>query len=155
MSSKENVIDTTMAVVRQRLGIEPPIFKYVRTQDATKPVESYFLPIEHKRQQPISQEVYFRWNEIFYPWERTPFPFHLGIGEPELVGLPLTSANRKTEKFTVVVMSYKRQESVHELLSGLNGLKQLDRVRCGICPYCETMIYKVRDSFLPGNSHVE
>ena len=129
MSSKEKVIDTTMAVVRQRLGIEPPIFKYVPTQDATKPVESYFLPKEHKEQQPISQEVYFRWNEIFYPWERTPFPFHLGIGEPELVGLPLTSAKRGTEKFTAVVMSYKRQESVRELLSGLNGLKQLDRVR--------------------------
>ena len=129
MSSKEKVIDTTMAVVRQRLGIEPPIFKYVPTEDATKPVVSYFLPIEHKRQQPISQEIYFRWNEIFYPWERTPFPFHLGIGEPELVGLPLTSAKRETEKFTAVVMSYKRQESVRELLSGLNGLKQLDRVR--------------------------
>ena len=130
MSSKEKILDTIMAVVRQRLGIEPPIFKYMRTQDATKPAESYFLPIkEDKWQQPISQEVYFRWNEIFYPWEKTPFPFHLGIGEPELVGLPLKSEKRESEKFTAVMMSYKRQESVRELLSGLNGLKQLDRVR--------------------------
>ena len=130
MSSKEKILDTTMAVVRQRLGIEPPIFKYVQTRDATKPAESYFLPIkEQKWQQPTSQDVYFRWNEIFYPWERTPFPFHLGIGEPELVGLPLTSEKRESEKFTAVMMSYKRQESVHELLSGLNRLKQLDRVR--------------------------
>ena len=130
MSSKEKILDTIMAVVRQRLGIEPPIFKYMRTQDATKPAESYFLPIkEDKWQQPISQEVYFRWNEIFYPWEKTPFPFHLGIGEPELVGLPLTKEESESEKFTAVMMSYKRQESVHELLSGLNGLKQLDRVR--------------------------
>ena len=129
MSSKEKVLDTTMAVVRQRLGIEPPVFKYFRTQDATKPAESYFLPTqEHKWQQPMTQELYFRWNEIFYPWERTPFPFHLGIGEPELVGLPLTSEKRESEKFTAVVMSYKRQYSVRELLSGLNGLKQLDRV---------------------------
>ena len=129
MSSMERVLDTTMAIVRQRLGIEPPFFREVRTQDATKPAESYFMPItEPKWQQSLNQEVYFRWNEIFHPWERTQFPFYLGIGRPEMVGYPLTRRQRELEKFTIVMMSYKRQESVRELLAGLNGLEQMDRV---------------------------
>ena len=129
MSSKERVLDTTMAVVRQRLGIEPPFFRDVRTQDATKPAESYFMTMTgHKWQQSLHQEIYFRWNEIFHPWKKTPFPFYLGIGGPELVGFPLTSRERELEKFTVVMMSYKRQESVRELLAGLNGLDKMDRV---------------------------
>lgn len=118
-----------MAVVRERLGIEPPFFSDVRTQDATKPEESFFMPvIEHKRQQSLYQDVYFRWNEVFHPWERAPFPFHMGIGERELVGFPLTSRQKESEKFTIVLMSYKRQESVRELLVGLNGLDKMDRV---------------------------
>ena len=129
MSSKEKVLDTTMAVGRQRLGIEPPFFKDIRTQDATKPSESYFMPMtEHEWHPSSSQDVYFRWNEIFHPWERTPFSFHLGIGGTELVGFPLTSKQWELEKFTVVMMSYKRQESVRELLAGLNGLDKMDRV---------------------------
>ena len=130
MSSKERVLDTTMAVVRQRLGIEPPFFKDARTKDATQHTESYFMPMtEHKWHQSSNQEVYFRWNEIFHPWERTPFPFHLGIGGPDLVGFPLTSRQQELEKFTIVVLTYKREESVRELLAGLNGLDKMDRVR--------------------------
>ena len=52
MSSRERVLDTTMAVVRQRLGIEPPVFRDVRTQDATKPVASYFM-----LQEPFKKEI--------------------------------------------------------------------------------------------------
>ena len=129
MSSKDRVLDTTMAVVRQRLGIEPPYFKNVRTQDATKPAESYFMPnTEHKWRQSSNQEIYFMWNEVFYPWERSQFPFHMGIGGPELVGLPTTSEQGEWEKFTIVILGYKRQESMLELLSGLNGLYKMDRV---------------------------
>ena len=74
MSSRERVLDTTMAVVRQRLGIEPPFFRDVRTQDATKPVASYFMlqePFNHSRRRSRGdqEEIYFRWNEIFHPWE--------------------------------------------------------------------------------------
>ena len=45
-----------------------------------------------------------------------------------MVGFPLTSRERELEKFTVVMMSFKRQESVRELLAGLNGLDKMDRV---------------------------
>ena len=62
MSSRERVLDTTMAVVRQRLGIEPPFFRDVRTQDATKPVASYFLLEENNstRHHACKEEIYFR-----------------------------------------------------------------------------------------------
>lgn len=128
MSSNEMVFDTTMAVVRQRLGIEPPFFKDTHTQDATKQTESYFMPMaEHKWHQSSNQEVYFRWNEIFHPWKRTPFPFYLGMEAPELVGFP-RSRPEESEKFTIILLSYKREESVRELLAGLNGLEKMDRV---------------------------
>ena len=130
MSSKERVLDTTMAVVRQRLGIEPPYFKDVRTLDATQPGESYFMPTpNHKWQQSSNKEVNFRWNNIFYPWEKTPFSFHFDIGRKEMPFFPWVSKRQHDpEKFTVVMMSYKRQESVRELLAGLNGLDKMDRV---------------------------
>ena len=129
MSSKEKVLDTTMAVVRQRLGIEPPFFKDVRTQDATKPAESYFMDMkEHKWHQSTSQEVYFRWNDVFYPWVKIPFEFHKGIQEPQHTRFPMSSGQSELGKFTVVVMGYKRQESMRELLAGLSGFNKIDRV---------------------------
>ena len=131
MSSKEKVLDTTMAVVRQRLGIEPPYFSDVRTVDASQPKESFFMMKKNEKwQQSSPQEVNFRWNEIFYPWEKTPFPFSFDNMRPEMVGFPATMKNqRNSEKFTVVMMSFKRIESVCELLQGLNGLDAMDRVR--------------------------
>ena len=46
----------------------------------------------------------------------------------EFVGFHVTSLQLKLEKFTVVIMGFKRQESMHELLAGLNGLNKMDRV---------------------------
>ena len=43
MSSREKVLDTILAVVMHRLGIESPFFKDNRTQDATKSAKSYLM----------------------------------------------------------------------------------------------------------------
>ena len=155
MSSKDRVLDTTMAVVRQRLGIEPPYFKNVRTQDATKPAESYFMTMTgHKWQQSLHQEIYFRWNEIFHPWERTPFPFHMGIGGQEFVGFPVTSTQLESEEFTIVIMGFKRQESMLELLAGLNGLNKMHRV-CTRYKTVSKKIFSMSNPIPQGHSHME
>ena len=129
MSSKERILDTTMAVIRQRLGMEPPYFKEIRSQDATQRTHAHFMPItQYKWQQSSHQEAYFRWNKVFHPWEKTPFPFHLRIGGPHYLNFPSKRGHKEPEKFSVVLMSYKRKESVRELLAGLNGLDLMDRV---------------------------
>ena len=99
--------------------------------DATQPlgVESHFIPeTNHTWRHSSSHEVHFRWNEIFHPWERTPFPYHLEISRPFMAGFPMTVGERELEKFTVVVMSYKRPVLLRRLLAGLNGLDRMDRV---------------------------
>lgn len=130
MSTKERVLDTTMAVIRQRLGLEPPYFMEYRTRDATSQKASYFLPKErHKWQRSSHEDVYFRWNEVFHPWEKTPFPFHLGVRRPDMAGFPKeTTRELDNEKFTIVIKSYRRIMSVCELLVGLRGLTKVDRV---------------------------
>ena len=40
-----------------------------------------------------------------------------------------TTQPLESEKFTVVVTTYKRPKSVRELLVGLEGLDRMDRVR--------------------------
>ena len=76
-----------------------------------------------------SKEAYFRWNDAFYPWLRSPVKFHLGIRRPDMVGFPdATTRPLEAEKFTVVVTTYKRPKSVRELLMGLEGLDKMDRV---------------------------
>lgn len=130
MSSKERVLDTTTAVIRQRLGLEPPYFMDYRTRDATSQNKSYFVPeARHEWQKSFYEDIYFRWNEVFHPWERTPFSFHMGTRRPDMVGFPSQTTNKlDQEKFTIVVKSYRRTKSVCELLVNLRGLTNLDRV---------------------------
>ena len=45
-----------------------------------------------------------------------------------MAGFPMTVGERELEKFTVVVMSYKRPVLLRRLLAGLNGLDRMDRV---------------------------
>ena len=132
MSSKKKVLDTVTAVIRQRLGLEPPYFMDYRTRDATTPNASYFLPAtrHHKWRRSFHEDTYFRWNEIFHPWEKTPFTFHLGVSRPDMAGFPTeTTEKLDNEKFTIVVKSYGRPQSVCELLVNLRGLTKVDRVR--------------------------
>ena len=130
ISSKERVLDTTMAVVRQRLGIEPPYFTEVHTQDATRPNGTYFQPIaSHKWRQSSPEEIYFRWNVIHYPWEKTPFQFHLDTKQPDMVGFPSSTTRiLELEKFTILVKSYKRTKSLQDLLVNLKGFGKMDKV---------------------------
>ena len=132
MSSRERVLDTTMAVVRQRLGIEPPFFTEVQTQDATRPNGThFFLPVgrSHEWRQSSPEEVYFRWNVVYYPWEKTPFQFHLDARRPDMVGFPSSTTRRlELEKFTILLKSYKRPKSLQQLLVSLEGLGKMDKV---------------------------
>ena len=56
------------------------------------------------------------------------FSIELGPSRPYMAGHPTTIAERNLEKFTVVVMSYRRPVLLRRLLVGLNGLDRLDRV---------------------------
>jgi hypothetical protein len=79
--------------------------------------------------QSSSSEVYFRWNEAFYPWRKAPTKFHLNIKNPTMVGFRDKKKTLAEDKFTIVVTTYRRLHSLVDLLKGYAGVKKLDRVR--------------------------
>ena len=131
MSTTERILDTTMAVVRQRLRIEPPYLSDIRTHDAKMPNDTYFLPTKRLIwRHSSSTETNFRWNNLYHPWEKTPFQFSLELSKADMVGFPKeTTQKLDLEKFTIITYSYKRLESIHDLLVGLRGLDKMDRVQ--------------------------
>ena len=76
MSSKDAILDATVAVARQLLNRPVP------THKAVTPNRTHFLQrgmaeedeseVEEEWTRPSWQETYDRWNVEFFPWQRIP-----------------------------------------------------------------------------------
>ena len=76
MSSKDAILDATVAVARQLLNRPVPAHK------AVTPNRTHFLQrgmaeedeseVEEEWRRPSWQETYDRWNVEFFPWQRIP-----------------------------------------------------------------------------------